>query len=232
LPAPSSDDGLIREPGRLTATLGLMDDPAHQVQIPWSVDLGRDGNLLVIGTRGSGKTGTLLQLAIDLADHQDASDLHVYAIDSGTGSLKALEALPHCGGVVAAADHERLHRLFTRLTTAMHRRREELAMSGTGDFLAWRQHRQQPDPWVLVLVDDYAAFKENADTSGLGVLNDSITNGASSPSRGTNCPAELIGWTAAARRIVEADASDRPRYRTLPWRMRSSSARTAVSPLP
>jgi DNA segregation ATPase FtsK/SpoIIIE, S-DNA-T family len=172
LDAPTSPDGLIREPGHLTVLVGLRDDPAHQRQEPWSVDLGDVGNLLVLGARGAGKSTTLHQVTLDLAEQHAPAALHLYGVDSGTGSLNILEKLPHCGGVVGAADTERLYRLFARLTRMMEARRDELAASGHRSFSAWRRATPIPDPWVLVAVDDYTMFKETAEGTGAGLLSD------------------------------------------------------------
>jgi DNA segregation ATPase FtsK/SpoIIIE, S-DNA-T family len=174
LRAPDNDGGLVHEPGALRATLGLLDDPARQLQAPWSVDLGESGHLLVVGARGTGKTTTMRQLATALSQRFGPQELHLYGIESGAGSLKPLEPLPHCGGIVAAADQERLHRVFSRLTRAMEQRRTALAASAVGDFNTWRRTLGTPEPWLLLLIDDYIAFKEVADGSNLGSLNDQL----------------------------------------------------------
>lgn len=174
LPAPTVSDGLIHEPGELGVLIGLRDDPARHVQEPYTVDLARAGNLLVLGSRGTGKSTTLRQVLVDLAEQHSPAELHLYGVESGTGSLTALADLPHSGAMVPAGDRERLYRLFDRLTSLMARRREELAASGFADFKSWRRSSAVPEPWVVLAIDDYPAFKEAADGSGLGLLNDQL----------------------------------------------------------
>ncbi len=174
LPAPTTSDGLIHEPGALRAMVGLRDDPARHIQEPFSVDLRKAGNLLVVGTRGTGKSNTIQQIAFDLADRNSPAALHLYGVESGTGSLNRLSDLPHTGAVVAGGDRERTYRLFGRLVGAMEKRRESLAASGFNDFESWRRGSAEPEPWILLVIDDYASFKEVADGSGFGLLNEQL----------------------------------------------------------
>jgi S-DNA-T family DNA segregation ATPase FtsK/SpoIIIE len=174
LSAPTASDGLIHEPGHLNALVGLRDDPARHIQQPFSVDLGKSGNVLVVGTRGSGKSTALRAILIDLVEQHSPAHMHVYGIESGTGSLNPLAKIPHAAAIVPVGDRERLYRVFARLTNLMEERRESLAASGYGDFSSWRRGAAVPEPWVVLAIDDYPAFKEAADGSGLGLLNDQL----------------------------------------------------------
>lgn len=174
LPAPKAADGLIHEPGQLRALIGMRDDPARHIQELFSVDLAKSGNVLVVGMRGSGKSTALRQLLTDLAEQHPPADLHLYGVESGTGSLNPLAKLPHSGAMVPVGDRERVYRIFGRLTNLMEQRRENLAASGYGDFQSWRRGSAVPEPWVILAIDDYPAFKEAADGSGLGLLNDQL----------------------------------------------------------
>lgn len=174
LAAPTSSDGLIREPGHLSALVGLRDDPARHIQEPFSVDLGKAGNLLLVGTRGSGKSTALRQILVELAEQHSPADLHLYGIESGTGSLNSLGRMPHSAVMVPVGDRERLYRVLARLSRVMDERREMLAASGFADFQSWRRGAAVPEPWVVLAIDDYPAFKEVADGSGLGLLNDQL----------------------------------------------------------
>ena len=158
-----------RPDGHLVALAGLADHPRRQAQEPYAVDLSRDGHLLVTGVYGSGKSSTLWQVAADLADHHDPRDVHVYGIDAGGGSLAPLTALGHVGDVVGATDIERVSRLIDRLGATVARRRDQLAASGAGDFLRWRASGASV-PWVVLLVDDYPAFREVAEQEDNGRL--------------------------------------------------------------
>jgi len=163
LPAP------VRPGDRLLTLLGLADHPEQQIQQPFMLDLSTAGNALISGMLGYGRTATLLQIGADLAEHFAPDQLHIYGIDAGTGSLGPLAALPHVGSVVGASDVERLTRLLDRLTALVDRRRDRLAAAGAGNFLRWRA-AGCGEPWVVLLVDDHATFREVAEQIEMGRL--------------------------------------------------------------
>jgi S-DNA-T family DNA segregation ATPase FtsK/SpoIIIE len=166
---PASDVSFDDRPAdRLVALVGRSDHPRQHEQLPFVFDLSAAGHALVTGMFGFGKTTALRQIATDLAVHSSPADVHVYGIDGGAGALAALTALPHVGDVVAVNDVERLTRLIDRLTRIVETRRDQLATSGTGSFLRWRT--VNGTPWVVLLVDDYAAFREVAEQVELGRL--------------------------------------------------------------
>lgn len=164
------------DPARLVACLGLTDEPARQLQSPHLVDLSASGSVLVVGTLGTGKTTALHQVVVDLAERHGPAALHVYAIEAGAGSLAPLEALPHTAAVVAAADLERLQRVFARLGRLVAERREQMAAAGVGDFLRWRSSRTEPAPWRVLVIDDYPAFKETAEAFQYGALHEQFVS--------------------------------------------------------
>ncbi len=155
--------GTGRDGDRLAVCLGLVDEPEAQRQASWWIDLSAQGTRLVLGVLGSGKSTTLTQIGLDLAEHYPPGRLHLYGVEAGAGSLAALARLPHTAGVVGCGDRERLVRLLTRLTTLVERRRDRIVVSGVGDFLRWRSTRDTPEPWVVLVVDDFPALREAGD---------------------------------------------------------------------
>ncbi|QYG91662.1 FHA domain-containing protein [Iamia sp. SCSIO 61187] len=137
-------------------TFALADTPEDQTQVPvgWSPD---DGNLLLVGLPGSGTTTALLSVAVAAARATGPDDLHLYALDYGTGDLEALAALPHTGAVVPANDRERQARLVTWLRAEAERRR------------ALRSPRTS-EPRILVLLDGVAPFRAEWDEAISPVL--------------------------------------------------------------
>ncbi|HXM57636.1 MAG TPA: FtsK/SpoIIIE domain-containing protein, partial [Candidatus Dormibacteraeota bacterium] len=147
-------------PARGRAALGLVDDPAGQRQVPVSLDLDADGNLLIYGTSGSGKTTLLRGLATSAALAASPAELHVYCMDFATRGLKPLEALPHCGGVISGDEPERVIRLIGMLRAEADRRKRVLAATGAatvGEYLA-SGGGGEPLPTLLVLLDGYPGF--------------------------------------------------------------------------
>lgn len=151
------------EPGALAAVIGMVDEPDRQRQRPYALDLGAEGHLLVYGTGGAGKTTLLRTLAAGLAGRLSPDDLHVYGLDFASRGLHAIEALPHCGGVVAGNEIERVERLFAMIGALVEDRQASLGALGAAS-LAELRGRARDDggdapPYVLVLLDGYSGFR-------------------------------------------------------------------------
>ena len=120
LPTTVSLDSLTVEAGPI-AVFALADDPNQQTQYPleWDPD---QGNVLLVGSPGSGTTTALGTLGISLTSRYSPADCHLYAIDSGSGQLAPLMALPHCGAVVGPDERDRIRRLIRRLEDELDQR--------------------------------------------------------------------------------------------------------------
>jgi S-DNA-T family DNA segregation ATPase FtsK/SpoIIIE len=146
------------KPDWLVASVGLADEPARQAQHPLQIDVLR--NALVVGAAGSGKSTLLRTLAVSLGMTHAPEDLHVYCLDFGARSLRGLASLPHCGqhGVFFATDGDRIRRVFRLLVRELERRRA----AGITNLRQQRrlQPRERSFPFLLVLLDNYPAFRE------------------------------------------------------------------------
>jgi DNA segregation ATPase FtsK/SpoIIIE, S-DNA-T family len=148
LPAPDVE---AADPAAVTV-LGLRDEPEVQRQSPFLFDLDKDGSMLVFGASGSGKTTLLRTLAVSLAQRASPDQLHVYGLDFATRALTPLEALRHCGCVIAADDEERVERLLAQLRSTLERRKALLADVRRTEAAAL--------PRILVLLDGYGGFHD------------------------------------------------------------------------
>jgi S-DNA-T family DNA segregation ATPase FtsK/SpoIIIE len=153
-------DGQYWRPGTawLSPRVGIVDDPARHFQGALSLDIGKEGHLVIVGAPGTGKT-TLLQTLITslLLDH---SPLHVnlYLIDFGGHSFKIFEGAPHVGAVLTPDDDERIQRLFYMLLREMEERQQLLARAGASTFLSYRAQTTNPVPEIVVVLDNYTGF--------------------------------------------------------------------------
>lgn len=141
------------------SVIGLLDEPHLQRQEPLGIDLDRDGGLIVYGTGRSGKTTLLTTVAASLAATTTSDALHIYGLDMTSGAMNVLEALPHCGDVVAGGDTERVRRLLFMLLREIDRRKTD------GDA---------PRPKIVVLIDGYPAFTSAFERIDLGELVDLV----------------------------------------------------------
>lgn len=150
-------DGLAGgEPGPAAdIVFALADDPDRQTRYPvgWPF---RDGNLLLYGVVGSGTADALATVALRFAAGGPPARRHLYVV-SGSGELAELGRLPHCAGVVRAADRDRQIRMLRRLADELVDRR--------------RDGSRPPSelPTVLVVVDNleglHSSFEDGPDST-------------------------------------------------------------------
>jgi S-DNA-T family DNA segregation ATPase FtsK/SpoIIIE len=102
--------------------IGLVDDPSRQARsgLRWDPVAG---NLVLVGSLGSGTTSTLVALAAAHCRNVGSDDCHIYVIDAkGDSLLDGLASIAHCGAVVRLQEAERLERLIRRLGCEVDRR--------------------------------------------------------------------------------------------------------------
>src|SRR5258707_929146 len=88
------------------------------------------------------------------------ADVHIYALDCGTGTLLPLSGLPHCGAVVTRDQTDRVERLLAKLRAETVRRQQLLAAGGFAGVAEQRAHESGEArlPWMLLLMDWWEGF--------------------------------------------------------------------------
>ena len=143
--------------------LALQDDPQHQRQEPLSVDLARDGNLMIVGAPGSGRTTALLTLVSSYARTHSPAEINFHLIDFGGHLLQAgLAELPHVAGVYGAAEPERIRRLLSTLDAELDRRRARFAELGVANLEGYRRSNAAGNgmPALAVVINNFSGFRE------------------------------------------------------------------------
>lgn len=142
----------------LNPVIGELDDPANQRQALLTLPLSRDGSALLYGTSDSGVESLLYSMFYSAILEHDASELHVYALDFGSESLKAFALAPQVGDVICASDEEKVNRFFDFTEKEAMKRRVELSEYG-GSFV--RYHAAGGNmPAELIVLNDVSAFLE------------------------------------------------------------------------
>ncbi len=117
---PSVDGGrglhLPVQAGPMRVPVGVIDDPAHQDQRTWLLDLtAAGGHVALVGGPQTGKTTWLRTFVAGLAVSHTPEQVAVYGLDLAGGGLAALREFPHVGGVAARTDTDRLRRTVDEL---------------------------------------------------------------------------------------------------------------------
>lgn len=149
-----SGGGMVLDP-----IVGEYDDPFNQKQDVLSIPLTAEGNCLVYGATGNGKTTFLTTLVHSLLKHHDVQALNLYILDYGAETLKVFESAPQVGGVMVSADEEKTVNFVKMLLSEMENRRSLFSVYG-GDHAAYCQASGQTVPNIVVVMNNYAGFSE------------------------------------------------------------------------
>lgn len=141
----------------LSATVGRYDDPANQKQDDLVVDFAEGGHLAVCGNVVSGKSTFLQTLIFSLITAYAPDQLQLYLMDYSSQMLTSFAGAPHVGGIVTESQPDRAAKFFVMLESVMNERKKIL--SG-GNFAQYRQAYDKPLPAILVVIDNYASFRE------------------------------------------------------------------------
>ncbi|MGV9772265.1 FtsK/SpoIIIE domain-containing protein [Streptosporangium sp. NPDC003464] len=138
---------------------GVTDLPWAQDRRALTLDLAHGGHLLLAGASRSGRSTALRTLAGAIAAGASPQDVHVHAIDCGSGALLPLMAMPHCGAVVTRDQLDRVERLLARLRAEVGRRQQLLAEAGYASLAELRAAAGGPRlPWLVLMLDRWEGY--------------------------------------------------------------------------
>lgn len=143
----------------LNPVVGEYDDPAHQAQGILSVPITADGNVIIYGSAGSGKAMFVEAMCYSLINNHSPSEVNVYIMDFGAETLTAFSECPHVGDVILSYETEKVENLFKLLIGKLGTRKKLLSRLG-GDMLQYNLQAEKPEPSIVVVVNNYAAFNE------------------------------------------------------------------------
>lgn len=151
-----------RKKGLCTATIGLADYVRTQEQKSLTIDFSKAGHIGLYGASGTGKTTFLQTLVYSMVcDYgYTPAELNLYAMDFGGRNLGYLSELPHTGGVVFADDEQKVSEVASVLHSIIDERKYIFATNNCGTFAEYRSISPLSMPAVLVLIDNYASFRE------------------------------------------------------------------------
>lgn len=152
-------DTSLRKGWSLSAVVGKGDDPENQNQMPILVDFANGGHHALCATVSTGKS-TFLQTAIyGLINKYDSDELNIYILDFSSKLLTVFDGAKQVGGIMTDSDDdaEKIAKYFMMMGQIMEDRKKLLASSNFRDFV---EHGTQKLPAIVVVIDNYAAFRE------------------------------------------------------------------------
>ncbi len=143
----------------LNPVVGEYDDPFNQKQGVLTIPFSAEGNCLIYGSTGNGKTTLLTTIAYSLLKNHSAEELNLYLMDFGSETLKVFEKAPQVGGVMVSADAEKTVNFFKMLRKEIDYRKNLFSEYG-GDYASYCKNSGKTLPNIVVLLNNYAGFAE------------------------------------------------------------------------
>lgn len=143
----------------LNPVVGEYDDPFNQKQGVLTVPFSDEGNCLVYGAIGNGKTTFLTALCYSLIKNHSVDELNLYILDFGSETLRMFDKAPQVGGVAMAADEEKIVNLFKMLNKEMERRKSLFSDYG-GDYASYCKTSGKTLPNIVVALNNYTGFAD------------------------------------------------------------------------
>lgn len=143
----------------LNPVIGEYDDPAHQRQCVLRLPLSKDGNTVVYGVAGSGKTTFLNGMIYSLINEHTPEEVNLYILDFASETLRAFAKAPHVGDVILSYEAEKVSNLFKMLQAEIEKRKKLFADYG-GDYASYIKSSGKTLPSIVIAINNFAAFTE------------------------------------------------------------------------
>jgi len=141
-------------------TVGKMDLPHIQKQIPYSIDFVKDGHLAIYGSTGTGKSTFIQSIFFAMSMKYSARKFKSFIIDLNGRSLMSLSKMPHCQRYVTDESENKVIEVFDNIKNIISHRREVFNEKGCTNYESYISSNETDMPIILVAIDNYAAFRE------------------------------------------------------------------------
>jgi DNA segregation ATPase FtsK/SpoIIIE, S-DNA-T family len=140
--------------------IGLIDNPYQASQLPLMINFP-NGHAVVFGASGRGKTTFVRTVITSLALTHSPDELHIYILDFGGRALSVFRDLPHVGGVITSEEEERVLRALRKVNEITDQRQFLFSEARVNSLDSYNlAHPEKRLPAVLVVIDNFAEFKE------------------------------------------------------------------------
>lgn len=143
----------------LNPVIGEYDDPENQKQNILRLPISQEGNAVIYGVAGSGKTSFLNVLIYSLIHEHTPEEVNLYILDFASETLRSFSKAPHVGDVILSYESEKVSNLFKMLQAEVDHRKKLFADYG-GDYDSYIASSGKGMPSIVVLINNFAAFTE------------------------------------------------------------------------
>lgn len=152
----------------LNPIIGEYDDPANQRQMVMRLPITQDGNTVIYGVAGSGKTTFIASLMYSLMETHSPAELNTYLLDFSSETLSWFRESPHVGDVLLSHDGEKIDNLFKMLHSEIETRKKLLSNYG-GDLQTYNRLSEDGLPSIVIVIHNYSAFSEMYEAQEEGI---------------------------------------------------------------
>lgn len=161
---------------RITALIGEYDIPQEQTQRLLTLSL-MDGNTIVYGSSGYGKTTFLIAYIYDILNRYTSARATFYILDFASETLNAFEGYNAVGAFITSGEPEKVEIFFNFLLKEMNRRKAKLAAAGV-DFAQYIAGNDDL-PAMNIIIANYGSFKEEFEKENYDSLVEVLSRDAS-----------------------------------------------------
>lgn len=151
----------INEPEKfvLNPVIGEVDDPENQAQHVMTLPISAEGNTVVYGVAGAGKTTFITSMLYSIMRDNTPEEVNMYLLDFGSETLRAFAKAPHIGDVLLSYESEKIDNLFKMLYKEIEARKKLFSEYG-GDYNSYIKSSGKTLQSMLIVIHNYAAFSE------------------------------------------------------------------------
>lgn len=167
------------EDAKLELPVGVYDDPDHQKQDPYALDLMQN-NVLLTGSAQMGKTNFLLTVIRSLAESLSPKQATIFIIDYASMALTSMNALHHVGGVVTQEEDQKFESLMKLLIREVEERKQRFIQAGVNSYQSYLQEVGQDLSHIFLVIDGLSALRQARfmeDDRLLYLLNEGVSLG-------------------------------------------------------
>ena len=161
--------------------VGIYDDPENQTQDVVTLNITKE-NTFLIGSSLTGKTNFIQCVIRGLVDGYGVNEVSIYILDFASMILRNFASLAYVGGVVTIKDDTMLKQFLSMIINMIDDRQKIFADMGLSSFSSYREAGYRELSQVVVIVENYAAFKstyEDYDDTFLEICQDGLAVGIS-----------------------------------------------------
>ena len=141
-------------------TVGRYDAPYEQKQDDLTLDLTETGHMVICGSALSGKSTFLQTFIYEHMAGKTPDELNIYIVDYSNGILSCFKDSCFVGGYITGENDDMLKNLFCMLSRIIKIRRS--CFEGVG-FAQRLKLGEAHEPAVMLVIDNYGAFREKTE---------------------------------------------------------------------